>query len=185
MPAITLQGICDHTRRFIDVFAGVPGKVHDSRVLKLSPIASELPDICSENKLNKYHLLGDGAYSIRPWLLTPYKDFGNMSEEERNYNKKISATRVLIENTFGILKGRFRQLLHIDMHSVAKATKFIICCCILHNLCIIHNDELEEEEIINDNEEQITDPVRETDYNLRKKGEEKRNFIKMSLNYNL
>lgn len=187
VPAITLQAICDYERRFIDIFTGIPGKVHDSRVLKMSPISSQLQNICCENAgENKYHIIGDGAYPIRPWLLTPFKDYGTLTQEQKIYNEKFSATRVLIENTFGILKGRFRQLLLIDMPSVEKITKFILSCCILHNLCIYYHDELDSSEInVDDDKDQENNPVRETEFNLKKGGEDKREFIMRSFVYNL
>ncbi|XP_031342991.1 putative nuclease HARBI1 [Photinus pyralis] len=146
IPSLTLQGICDYKRRFIDVFTGIPG---------------------------------DGAYFIRPWLLTPYKDYGKLTPDQVNYNKKFCATRVLIENTFGILKSRFRQLTRLDMKSVVTATKFIISCCILHNFCInvdyVIIDDIEYEE-------RFQEGARgETEWQQRKKGEDKRNNIKMSL----
>ncbi|KAB0804149.1 hypothetical protein PPYR_01119 [Photinus pyralis] len=175
IPSLTLQGICDYKRRFIDVFTGIPGKVHDSRVFKMSEILALLPNLCG----TKYHILGDGAYFIRPWLLTPYKDYGKLTPDQVNYNKKFCATRVLIENTFGILKSRFRQLTRLDMKSVVTATKIIISCCILHNFCINVDDV-----IIDDieYEERFQEGARgETEWQQRKKGEDKRNNIKMSL----
>ena len=178
IPCITLQGICDFNRKFIDVFTGVPGKVHDARVFKLSDISNHLPDICGI----RHHILGDGAYSIRLWLLIPYKDYGNLTQDQSAYNKKFSATRVLIENTFGILKGRFRQLLKVEMLSVVNMTKFIIACCILHNFCIDFEDELPQSEIYSE-EQNIEDFYRESDYQLKKRGEEKRNHIKDSFLY--
>ena len=36
-PSIQLQAVCDHAGRFIDVFVGYPGSVHDARVLRHSP----------------------------------------------------------------------------------------------------------------------------------------------------
>lgn len=46
IPSITLQGICDARKRFVDVFTGIPGKIYDLRVLKLSDIYEDLPGIC-------------------------------------------------------------------------------------------------------------------------------------------
>lgn len=37
-PSIQLQAVCDHKARFIDVFVGFPGSVHNSRVLQHSPL---------------------------------------------------------------------------------------------------------------------------------------------------
>ncbi|XP_011858510.1 PREDICTED: putative nuclease HARBI1 isoform X4 [Vollenhovia emeryi] len=175
IPSITLQGICDARKRFIDVFTGVPAKIHDSRVLKLSDINENLPAICE----GKYHLLGDAAYSIREWLLIPYRDYGNLTNKQREFNKRFCATRVLIENTFGLLKARFRQLTELHLHSIDKISKFIISCCVLHNLCIDNDDDinLEFEDVIDDNEE-LNDVVREEqEALLRRLGEIKRNAL--------
>lgn len=139
IPSVTLQGICDYRRRFIDVFTGPPGRIHDSRVCKLSFISSELPTICQP----EYHILGDNAYHLREYLLIPYRQYDQLTQEQGIYNKKFSATRVIIENTFGILKGRFRQLTELYFHKVNKISKFIISCCTLHNFCIEENDFME------------------------------------------
>jgi len=132
IPSITLQAICDYNIKFLDVFTGTPGKIHDARVFALSDISKELPLMCEK----KYHIIGDGAYSIRKWLLVPYKNYGNLTDSKLSFNKTFCATRVLIENSFGLLKSRFRQLIQVDIHSVNKITKFIISCCALHNMCI-------------------------------------------------
>lgn len=132
IPAITLQGICDARKRFIDVFTGIPAKIHDSRVLKLSDINDDLQQICE----GKFHILGDAAYPIREWLMINYRDYGNLSEKQRKSNKQFCTTRVLIENAFGLLKTRFRQLTELDLHSVDKISKFIISCCVLHNYAL-------------------------------------------------
>ncbi|XP_025153588.1 putative nuclease HARBI1 isoform X1 [Harpegnathos saltator] len=82
IPSITLQGICDARKRFIDTFTGIPSKIHDARVLKLSDICDELPGIC---EAGKYHILGDGAYPIREWLIIPFKDYGNLSAKDKQF----------------------------------------------------------------------------------------------------
>lgn len=87
----------------------------------LSDLSKELLSKCDK----KFHLIGDGAYGIREWLLVPYKDYGRLTESQKNFNKNFCATRVLIENSFGLLKSRFRQLTCLDVHSVDKITKFI------------------------------------------------------------
>ncbi|XP_018403339.1 PREDICTED: putative nuclease HARBI1 [Cyphomyrmex costatus] len=105
--SLTLQGICDDKKRFIDVFTGVIGKFHDSRTFTLSFISKNISDICQNGK---YHLLGDSAYPLREYLLTPHKDYGNLTQSQRIYNKKLCGTRVCIENTFGLLKSRFQLI---------------------------------------------------------------------------
>lgn len=174
IPSITLQGICDARKRFIDTFTGIPSKIHDARVLKLSDICDELPGICEGGK---YHILGDGAYPIREWLIIPFKDYGNLSAKEKQFNKMLSATRVLIENAFGLLKGRFRQLIEIDLHTVDKISKFIISCCVLHNLCIDNNDNFDVDIVIENNEDYNNEGRGEQEALLRRLGEIKRNQL--------
>ncbi|XP_071636126.1 putative nuclease HARBI1 isoform X2 [Temnothorax longispinosus] len=150
--SITLQAICDAKRKFIDVFTGVPGKVHDARVFKLSDVKQKLPQICGKN----YHILGDSAYPIREWLLVPFKNYGNLREMENRYNKKHCQTR-------------------IDMHKVEKITKFIVCCCVLHNLCIDNNDIWDEDDIpYNEEEPFVADHEDNIEDDLKNIGELKR-----------
>lgn len=103
---------------FTDIFTGISEKMHDSRVLYLSQtipsVTNELQQICGF----QYHILGDLAYPIREWLLTPFRDYGSLDNSEKTYNIRFCSTRVLIENIFGLLKGRFRQLLQVDMQKV-------------------------------------------------------------------
>lgn len=174
IPSVTLQGICDFKRRFIDVFTGPPGKTHDSRVFRLSFISNKLTNICE----NKFHILGDNAYPLREYLLTPYKDYGTLTQAQRTYNYKLSATRVLIENTFGMLKNRFRQLISLDFHTVDKITKCILACCVIHNLCIEFNDEMEDNFNLVENEIDVDENENnERETVLRRLGEIKRNTL--------
>lgn len=126
-------------RKFLDVFTGIPSKIHDSRVLKLSFIEKDLPKLCAP----RYHIIGDAAYPLREYLLKPFPDYGNLTNQQKVYNKRFCGTRVLIENTFGILKQRFRQFVRIDFHAVDKMSKLVLSCCVLHNLCIDNDDEWE------------------------------------------
>ncbi|XP_071569939.1 putative nuclease HARBI1 [Temnothorax nylanderi] len=134
--ALTLQGICDAKGRFIDAFTGVSSKIHDARVYDMSFIKDK---ICTMG--DEYHIIGDAAYPISVNLLTPYN--GHLTPVQANFNHNFCRARVRIENTFGLLKGRFRQLTRLDMWSVISMAKFIISCCVLHNLCIDRNDVLD------------------------------------------
>jgi len=70
--------------------------------------------------------------------LTPYS--GKLTPVQAHFNSHFCRARVRIENAFGLLKSRFRQLTRFDMWSVMLMSKFIISCCVLHNLCIEEND---------------------------------------------
>lgn len=135
-PSLTLQGICDNRKRFLDASTGAPSKIHDSRIFRFSTISKKLPQLCA----GKYHILGDAAYPSREFLMTPIRDYGSLDASDKAFNAKLSSTRVLIENAFGELKGRFRQLQRVDLTTVDNMTKFILACCVLHNICIDNGD---------------------------------------------
>lgn len=56
------------------------------------------------------HILGDSAYPLTEGLMVPYKDNGHLTVAQKNYNHKLSSTRVLIKQAFGKLICRFRKL---------------------------------------------------------------------------
>jgi hypothetical protein len=56
------------------------------------------------------------------------------------YNKKYCKTRFVIENTFGILKQSFHELLvKIDLY-VTFVLNIASCCAILHNIIMDQTD---------------------------------------------
>lgn len=169
-----MQGICNAENKFLDVFTGVSSKVHDARVYKMSFIRET---ICQMGK--DYHIIGDSAYPLSINLITPYKNYGTLNAAEQTFNTAFCKGRVKIENTFGILKAIFRQLMRIEMWSVIKISKFIVACCVLHNLCIEKNDNIElieYEELYNEVNEFIQYPFQE-----REAGKEKRNVLTTQL----
>jgi hypothetical protein len=137
--SIVLQATCKYDMSFTDVYCGWPGRVHDARVLRNSPLSHRCYELCGVN-----HLIGDGGYPIKPWLLTPYRDNGHLTRDEVKFNKSLSRARSVIERAFGMLKGRFRRLQHIDVHSIENINKVILAACTLHNVCILNADELED-----------------------------------------
>jgi hypothetical protein len=52
--------------------------------------------------------------------------------------------RSLIEIAFAILKNRFRRLKYVYHKDIATMTSTVITACIMHNRCIMSNDELDE-----------------------------------------
>ncbi|KAH6946828.1 hypothetical protein HPB50_015415 [Hyalomma asiaticum] len=194
--SMTMQGICDSKGIFQDAFTGPPSKVHDSRVLSLSSVQQDLPTLC---QVNKHHILGDAAYAIREHLLTPFKNYGNMTPDKSRFNYRLSSTRVVTENAFALLKQRFRQLRYIEFTKVDKIAQFIIACCVIHNICLDSGDtgvegllsEEEREEFRQDQLLQIREEPAELNQNrqpltdresvLRRLGELKRNALMQQL----
>lgn len=51
--------------------------------------------------------------------------------------------RMAIERAIGQLKICFRILLDcLPLTDIKKIPEFIIACCVLHNICILQNDEM-------------------------------------------
>ncbi|XP_060064932.1 putative nuclease HARBI1 [Ylistrum balloti] len=137
--SIQLQAVCDSDMNFIHCFAGFPRKCHDARVLRNSDLWEEGLQLCGPN-----HIIGDAAYPLRRWLMTPFKNTGHLTQEQRHYNYMHSSNRVVIERAFSLLKGRFRRLQNLDTNTVRTAVNIIMACCVLHNICLLSNDEVEE-----------------------------------------
>lgn len=181
--SITLQAICDSRKRFLDVFTGPPSRIHDARIYRLSSISNKLENICEDT----FHVLAEGAYELREWLLTPYRNYEALTPGRKRYNDRFCRTRVVIENAFGMLKKRFIQFKRLQMWDVDRITKFIISCCVLHNICIDTNDDVPlESSYDNDDEDENNDDGDteddELDNNpttrqLRRRGATKRNDI--------
>lgn len=132
---------------FSHIFTGYPGSVHDSRVLRQSDLWDDGLQLCNMN----YHLLGDGAYPIRRWLLTPFRDNGHLTPQEKTFNTYHSSNRVVIERSFALLKGRFCRLQFINTKSIELAVDIIVACCVLHNICIIQGDDITD--LLNEDDE--------------------------------
>nr|CAI5827636.1 unnamed protein product [Callosobruchus analis] len=94
-----------HKRKIRNVVTGFPGSLHDSRVFRASPLSTMLEQKCQQN-----YILGDSGYPCLRHLLTPFKDMGNLTNVQQNYNWRLAKTRYIVEHTFGILKQKFRQL---------------------------------------------------------------------------
>ncbi|XP_062583073.1 putative nuclease HARBI1 [Saccostrea cucullata] len=137
--SIVLQCVCLHDTSFSNCFIGWPGSVHDARVLKNSDLWNEGQNICAD-----HHILGDGAYPLKNWLLTPYRDNGHLTAEQKRYNFIHASTRAVIERAFGLLKGRFRRLHYLETKKLQTSCDIGIACCVLHNFCIKHGDNGDE-----------------------------------------
>ena len=49
-----------------------------------------------------------------------------------------------IERAFGHLKGRFRRLMWLDAKTEENKVKIILTACVLHKICVLSQDDIEE-----------------------------------------
>ncbi|XP_034539820.1 putative nuclease HARBI1 [Notolabrus celidotus] len=139
--SVQMQAVCDHQCQFLDVFIGYPGSVHDSRVLKNSPLFVQ-----SLYPPEGYCLLGDGGYpclSQPITLITPYREPVRGAVEAR-FNRHHSKARSIIERAFGIMKARWRSVFFKALEvSPVFSVEVVACCAILHNFCLRDGDTME------------------------------------------
>ena len=121
--------------------------MHESCVTQVC-LLRQKPELFTPN----HHIFGDNAYPLRNWLVTPFKNFGNLTRQQVKFNKRLSGVRQTVERAFGHLKGRFRRLRDVPLHDHQEICKLIFACCVLHNICVINEDDVEGY-IENDDEE--------------------------------
>jgi len=137
--SVILQAVCDSTMLFTDVSVGWSGSMHDARVFRLSHLGRKL-----ENEgLHPYHLLGDSAYALKPYMIVPFRDNGHLSQDEKKFNLAHSASRCVVERAFARLKGKFRRLKYLDMDNKALISDIVTAACVLHNFILRHDSSSE------------------------------------------
>ena len=110
-------------------------------------------------------ILGDSAYPRFPWLLVPYAGT-NLSPNKSHFNVAHSSTRIIIEDTYDQLKGRFRLISKRVDIATCKVDQIVVACCTLHNFCINKKEAFLDEWVLDDEEEESdTDDDMELDAN--------------------
>ena len=88
-------------------------------------------------------IIADAAYPLLPWVQKPFPDHGNLPREKLHFNYPLSRARMVAENAFGRLKGRWRCLLKQNEGDIEKMNNFVAACCTLHNLCEMFQEEFD------------------------------------------
>jgi hypothetical protein len=110
-----------------------PGRINDARVFESSNL-KVLMEGCDRGVI-----LGDSAYPLREYLLTPIRNPTTPAQEA--FNTAHKKTRNLIERNLGVIKARF-CVLHekLRMFWPESNVKIIVACLVLHNIAIKHHD---------------------------------------------
>ena len=144
-----LQGVVDHECCFWNINIGWPGRVHNASVLSNSTLFHQaeagtlLPP--QPRVINGVDvpllILGDPAYPLLPWLMKPYVHHGSISDRQKMYCH--SRARMVVENTFGRLKARWRCLLKQNDTATDDVPVLVMACCVLHNICEVHKEQFD------------------------------------------
>ena len=173
---VVCQGIVDGNTKFIDLVAGFPGSMHDSRVLRNTRICRLLdngfgtPLMSLKDKTISPYLVGDSAYPLSKSIIKPFSD-STSDPDEKKFNRELSRARVAVECAFGGLKSRFRILNKTMEDGIKMINQTIVACCVLHNICVDYGDIWDE--MVND---ETPDAIGLQSNNLE--GEEFREFLK-------
>ena len=129
--------------------------MRDARVLRNSTIF----DLAEHNQILmgpsvqiggndiKLNLIGDSAYPLASWLQKPFPE-AMRDPEEIAFDKALSGARVAVECTFGMLKNYLRILGKWLESKISFANKVTVTCAVLHNFCLLNQDEWNDDEII-------------------------------------
>ena len=113
---VTSMGLIAHNKRFLHLTTGASGSTHDAGLLRYSTL---FKDIKSGGSIpNKSIILedfgeiplvtiGDTAFPRVEWLLKCFIE-STHDLNGRYYNKKLCSARVVTENAYDMLNGRWR-----------------------------------------------------------------------------
>ncbi|ONK76969.1 uncharacterized protein A4U43_C02F1770 [Asparagus officinalis] len=153
--SMVLQAIVDPDMRFRDIVTGWPGSMDDDLVLRNSGFFQ----LCSKNsRLNgkkmhisegseiREYIIGDGAFPLLPWLITPFSGKEGVTESMMEFNRRHCATRMVAQRAMARMKEMWRivqgEMWRPDKH---RLPRIILVCCLLHNIVIDLEDDVRDE----------------------------------------
>ena len=140
----------------MDINIGWPGKVRDARFFTNCTLYKKASNGTLFPNWSRniggvdvpLVILGDPACPLLPWLMNPYLENANTTAKDHIFNYRQSRARMVVENDFGRLKGRWRCLLkHMDTH-VCNAPNIVASCVVLHNVCELYGDQCQQNWIV-------------------------------------
>ena len=112
--SISTQAVVGGKLKFLDIATGYPRSIHDAHILRDSALyiqaernilLTEPTDVIDGYKIRPL-LIRDRAYPANTWLVKPFPNNLNLSQEQKNFNRFLSSAKVAVERAFGILKAR-------------------------------------------------------------------------------
>ena len=130
-----------------------PGRCHDANVLRESQLWRSF-EVAGNRPFDGAVILGDSAYPLRQWLITPFP--GDPDGAKGRFNVSHMRTRNVVERAFGVIKNRFSALkTTLRLKDPRDSASIIESAVILHNLCIRFGDQ--GEDLSDDEEEAAAD----------------------------
>ncbi|KAF4032365.1 DDE superfamily endonuclease [Phytophthora infestans] len=138
-PALSIQAIVTATSIFMSVEIR-PGSWSDSKSWKHSIIGRRAASIIPVGT----HFIGESGYALLPHLMVLYaerEEGGRLNALQRRYNFLHSSTRMAVECTFGLWKGRFRVLQTVmDEKTIVMTKRVAMATIVFHNWMLALRD---------------------------------------------
>ena len=148
--SLNVQAAVGPRMEFLDIVPEYAGSSPDSRIFQNSLLCRRY----MEGRLNGM-LVGDRGYPCLPFLMTPLPN--PQTDDELIYNNIQSRTRQIVERTFGVWKRRFPCLSRGLSTKLICSTTIVVACAVLHNMSLIFNDILPEDDDFNDDDDNDDD----------------------------
>jgi len=141
--SVSYQCMCDHQGLFTATFGPWPGSSNDKRIMRNSEVQEAGNAGAYSFPGTQSIIIADGGYTLKPWCIVPYqKPTGRqLTRSEKKFNFLLSSTRVIIEHSFGMLKGRFRALKKELDISLPRVKWYMPACMIMHNWCSVNKEQ--------------------------------------------
>ncbi|CAB3979844.1 Hypothetical predicted protein [Paramuricea clavata] len=116
--SVVLMAMVDSNYRFVWASCGFPGNSHDSIIFQSTELWNNItekgaiPNIGQTVGTTTIYplILGDSAFPLQSWLMKPYTN-AVLTNEQKNFNYRLSRARMVTEGAYGQMKGRWRVLI--------------------------------------------------------------------------
>lgn len=133
---LNMQGVCDHSGRFLFVSVDSPGSMSDYAAFAKSSMCKLMEEErVMEEGLGLY---GSEAYSPSPYVVTPFDKVDGESKLRAEFNRSQRQLGGVIEEAFSGLLQRWAVLRRAmpDRYGLDQQKSLVLALCKLQNFCL-------------------------------------------------
>jgi hypothetical protein len=136
------MALVDADLKFTYIDLGTNGRISDGGVWAKCSLKEAIehkilnipePSPISNDITLPYVIVADEAFPLKPYLMKPY-NARDLNTERRIFNYRLSRSRRIVENAFGILANRWRIYHKPIPLKLSCVKKVVLATCALHNL---------------------------------------------------